>query len=276
MLSKLTPSHLFKDSLIVAISIIALASSFFTITGISLANWDSISIWCRLALSLFCFIILFTIIYFWKKHQSCKQITIHIQNTPVIIKYGDIFNTEGLRVIGCDSHFDTRVDDIIISKNSLHGQLILNYSNVVDIHADIQNAAKKFNLKKNEKGLYKFPLGTLILHKSMKDNCIYLLLAMSQLDKSNKATTDSSTFIQTLMLMWKEIDCVYASRDIVMPLLGTGILRFSDGPRTKKEILECLLWTLRYSGVSLNSTVTILLSSKTDDISLYEYTKLFT
>ena len=78
-----------------------------------------------------------------------------------------------------------------------------------------------------------------------------------------------------LMRMWKEIDRVYASNDVVIPILGTGILRFDDGLKDKENLLRCMLCTFNSSGVSLNSKVKIVLYGNSDDISLYEYKDIF-
>ena len=81
--------------------------------------------------------------------------------------------------------------------------------------------------------------------------------------------------LSMLMRMWKEIDRVYASNDVVIPILGTGILRFDDGLKDKENLLRCMLCTFNSSGVSLNSKVKIVLYGNSDDISLYEYKDIF-
>lgn len=78
-----------------------------------------------------------------------------------------------------------------------------------------------------------------------------------------------------LMKMWKEIDRVYASNDVILPVLGTGISRFDDRPRDKDALIRCMICTFNSSGVSLNSKVKIMLYGKSDDIPLYEYKDIF-
>ena len=80
---------------------------------------------------------------------------------------------------------------------------------------------------------------------------------------------------QMLMRMWKEINCVYASSPVVLPLLGTGITRFDDGPKEKEDILRCLLCTLNGSGVYFNSKVKIVIWEETNGFSLFEYKNAF-
>ena len=77
------------------------------------------------------------------------------------------------------------------------------------------------------------------------------------------------------MKMWNEIDRVYASNNIVLPLLGSGISRFDDGPKEDAALLKCMLCTLNTSGVSLNSEVIIVLNSEAKDVPLYEFKEMF-
>ena len=77
------------------------------------------------------------------------------------------------------------------------------------------------------------------------------------------------------MKMWAEISRVYASNDVVIPLLGTGIARFDDGPKDKETLLKCMLCTFNGSGISLNATVKVVIYGKAEDFQLYEYKDIF-
>ena len=98
---------------------------------------------------------------------------------------------------------------------------------------------------------------------------------MTELNADYEAHTNMAKFEHMLMKMWKEIDRVYASNDIALPLLGAGIARFDDGPKYKDSLLRCMLCTLNSSGVSFNSKVKILIYGDIKDFSLYEYKDIF-
>jgi hypothetical protein len=72
--------------------------------------------------------------------------------------------------------------------------------------------------------------------------------------------------------MWKEIDRVYANTPVFIPLLGSGITRFTDTPnKDNLSLIKCLLCTLKMSGVHIKQTITICLTKKTmNDINIYE------
>ena len=98
---------------------------------------------------------------------------------------------------------------------------------------------------------------------------------MTNLNKQYEAHTNMAEYEQMLMKMWHEISRVYAMNDIVLPLLGTGIPRFDDGPKEKKDLLRCMLCTLNSSGMSLNSRIKIVLYKDAKKFNLYEYKDMF-
>lgn len=273
ILNKLTKRQ--YDSIFLSLSIIGIISSIFTILGISLTTLlVSMNIWCRVLLVFLIFLLLCILIYLIKGIIYKNHIKIVVRKTPVEIFVGNLFEVEGYKVIGCDSHFDTRVDDIVISKKSLHGQLVLKHGVKEEIELAVEKEAQRIGVEKID-NQYTFQLGTIIKYESSKDDETYLMLAMLNLDSEYKARTNMEEFERMLMHMWKEIDRVYASHDIVIPILGEGITRFNDGPKEANSLLKCILCTLNSSGVSLNSTVKVVIYGENKDIPLYEYKDLF-
>lgn len=264
-----------RDSAIITMSIVGMISTLLSILGISLGDLKTLNIWTRVCIVIAVFLIAYIITYVVIGKIFKNSITFTIRQTPVTIECGNIFDASELRVIGCDTHFDTRVDDVVISKKSLHGQLVLEHGNKDEIARIVEAEAKKRGLLKNSDGLYEFPLGTVICYNSSVDNHTYLLLAMLKLNEQFEAHTNMVEFEQMLMRMWKEIGRVYASRNIVIPLLGTGISRFDDGSKEKDVLLRCMLCTLNSSRVHFNSKVKILIYGDTKDIPLYEYKDIF-
>ena len=233
------------------------------------------NIWMRVVIVFMMYLLSSLIIYVIIGQIFKESVNIQIRETSVLINCGNIFSASGLRVIGCDTHFDTRVDDVVISKTSLHGQLVLEHGKKSEIELAVEAEASRLGLQKNNYGFYDFPLGTIIRYDSSIDGHTYLLLAMTKLDSQYKARTDMAQFELMLMKMWREIDRVYARHDVVLPILGTGISRFDDGPKGKDELLRCMLCTLNSSGVTLKSKVEILIFDEANKISLYEYKDMF-
>ncbi len=264
-----------RDSVFISATIVGLISTALSILGVSLGDMKNASLFLRISIVLIAFLLLCVFVYFLIGILFKESINLTIRNTPVSISCGDIFETSGLRVIGCDTHFDTRIDDIVITKGSLHGQLFLEHGNIDEIKTAIETEANRRGLHKNGEGLYDFPIGTIIRYDSSVDNNTYLMLAMMNLNDDYEAHTNMAEFEHMLMRMWKEIDRVYARKEIVLPLLGTGIARFDDGPKQKDSLLRCILCTLNSSGVSFNSKVKIIIYGDNNGIPLYEYKNIF-
>lgn len=271
--SKLTKRE--KDSIIITMSSIGVISTFLSVLGLSLADIETLTVWLRIVISVFAFIVLYIIIYMLIGIIFRDSVSTMIHQTSVTVVCGDIFEVPEFRVIGCDTNFRTEVDDVIISKKSLHGQLILNHGVLDEINAVIETEAKRLGLHKNDEGLYDFPLGTIIRYDSSVDNHTYLMLAMTELNSDYESHTNMSKFEYMLMRMWKEINRVYAGNDIALPLLGSGISRFDDSPKEYGALLRCMLCTLNGSGVTFNSNIKILIYGNIKDIPLYEYKDIF-
>lgn len=264
-----------RDSIMASVTIAGLISTICTIFGISMSNWNNSTILIRIVVVFAVFVIIFISIYIFIGKVFENSISFVVRQTPITICCGDIFELPGWKVIGCDTHFDTRVDDIVISKRSLHGQLVLNHGKKEEIETAVDAEAKRLGLQKNSNGLYDFPLGTIIRYDSGVDNHTYLMLAMTELNENYEAHTNMAKFELMLMRMWAEIDRVYASNKVVIPVLGTGISRFDDGPKDKDALLRCMLCTLNSSGISLNSEISVVIYGNAKDIPLYEYKDMF-
>lgn len=265
-----------QDSIIFSATLCGILSSICTIGDFSLKDLGVENIFLRIAIFIAVYLLGCVVICWVLGVLYKKSIKLQIRGMEVSICYGDIFSCKELKVIGCDTHFDSRIDDVVIAKNSLHGQLFLRYGVVKDIKKAIRREAERLNLPKNDSNLYDFPLGTIIRYDNNSDSSSYLMLALTKLDKDFKACSDIVTFESTLMKMWQEIDRVYANHDIAIPLLGSGITRFSDVKKDRETLLRCMLCTLNNSRITLNAKIKILIFGSSKDIALYEYKNIFT
>ncbi len=204
------------------------------------------------------------------RRRTQKGYSLIIGGNYVFIKRADIFQEDAWRVIPVDTRFQTKVDDIVISKNSLHGQLVLQHGDADDINQTVEQEAKRLGIKK-QNGCYSFELGTAIPY-SAKDGD-YIMVALTELNSDNKAQTNIGQFENTLIRIWEGVDRIYAKRSVSLPVLGSGITRFVDDPLDTEETLMCMLRMLKRSKVHLKTNITILLHSEEDEkilLSLYE------
>lgn len=79
-------------------------------------------------------------IYIWYKSNNINNLELNIEGSPLEIKFGDLFEEDGLKVIAFNEYFDTQVDNIIIARNSLNGFFIENYINdIIEFDDRISN-----------------------------------------------------------------------------------------------------------------------------------------
>lgn len=275
-----------KDSLILAFEILGGVATILTITGVSVSTVlpmkeypTIVRIIAYIGIVAAVYVVVMGIIYLIKGRIYKNSITLKIGKNTVTIMTGDIFSTPGWRVIAVDTMFSTVIDDVIISKSSLHGQLVEKHGDAGSINDAVKKTAGEMGIEPDKNGSYHFTLGTVIPYKSSKpkeNEQVYLMAAMTELNEAYEAHTTMAQFEHTLMWMWKEISKVYAGNDIVLPLLGSGITRFDDDQDDPRELLRCMLCTLNTSRVHLKSKITVVIY---DDgqmkIPLYEYKNLF-
>ena len=187
------------DSIAISVTLVGMFSTILSILGISLGDIQGLSLCMRIGAVVIAFIVVYVFAYIAIGKIFRESINITIRQTPVSISCGDIFESPELKVIGCDTHFDTRVDDIVISKKSLHGQLILEHGNKDEISMAIDAEAKRLGLQKNNEGLYDFPLGTIVRYDSSVDNHTYLMLAMVELNAENEAPKDKEDLLRCML-----------------------------------------------------------------------------
>lgn len=122
-----------RDSFFIAGNIIGIIAIILTILGISFVTICIFNAWISFIIVIIIYFFLCLIIYIIIGKIFKNSLNLQIWKTHISIECGSIFSSPGLKVIGCDSQFSTVVDDVIISKRSLHGQLILEHGDKSEI-----------------------------------------------------------------------------------------------------------------------------------------------
>ena len=211
----------------------------------------------------------------WILANKKNEKNLKINSTNIVIKYGDLFEEEGLKVIAFNEFFDTQVDDKVIAASSLNGIFITEHSDgasTIDDKIDSEIRLKQSIISENVQRKLggkttKYQLGCVCPYND------YFLLAFSHFDDNNKAYISVEDYISCLMHMWNELDIYYAGRPVVIPLLGSGITRFNNSEVTSQELLKYIVMTFKASKVKFNNTssLTIILNEKIrDEINLYD------
>lgn len=267
---RLFDTNLFKQFLI----FLSVISSFCTLalTSIKIPDENCIRIWIGIILIS---VLLIIYIILWIVANVQNKTRLNINNSTMIIKTGDIFEEDELKVIAFNEYFDTLVDNKIIAENTLNGKYIkenIDVVNELDEKIDTDSRLNKFVLEENESRPVgkkkKYKLGTIF------ENNEYLLTAFTRFDDDNRAFLNMDDYINFLLNFWNEIDIIYAGRSISIPLLGSGITRFKGYDTiSEQELLELLIWSFKVSRIRFTypSKVSIIVhESKKDKINFYK------
>lgn len=251
---------LVKKSFKWSFAIIGAISTIMGVAGVSLIDLlpkDSACLF-RLFVLVILFVLLAFVSAFVIYHHNKDGVHLVINGMDVDIVVDDLFGTEGVRVIPFDEYFDIKVDDKVISKNSLNGIFIEKYADRNALKQTVEE--KQLSLLKPYKagdGRIRYPLGT------VKDCAGFALLAFTHMDEMNRAYLRRGQYEKCLLNMWDELDRMYAGRRIVLPLLGSGITRFENGKPSEDDLLRCMLCTLRASKHHFKEGVVVVLTEKT-------------
>ena len=206
---------------------------------------------CRLITGGFLLIIIFLLfLTLWFRANKLKYLRVKIDSTSIEIKEGDLFEQNGLIAIGFNEHFDTVVDDKIISKRSLNGIFIDTYLVHTEKEFDeliengIDNEQKIRGKKRKAEGKQqRYKLGTIYLLDER-----YILTAFTKFNDRNEARLTMPEYLEFLVNFWDNVNAVYAQRSVSVPIFGSGITRFKEHKSiSDEELLKIMLWTFKIS-----------------------------
>ena len=231
----------------------------------------------KFATGISCLILLALIyIYYWASSKNLTEIEIKIESTAVIVKSGDIFKQPGLKVIAFNEYFDTKVDDIVISHNSLNGIFINRHlpSTLIDLERHLQDypfeqdEVLEINNKRTNGKKQKYDIGTICVYED------FLLAAFSKFNDRNQACLTMPEYLEFLIKFWDSVNRVYAQQSVSVPIFGSGITRIKEHRNiSDEELLKIMLWTFRISEMRFKHPAKlniIIHKDKINQISLFD------
>lgn len=214
------------------------------------------------------FILIFLLIYISEYIYNkffLKKINVRIGKVSLVVKSGNLFKEEGLKVIPVNEYFDTQVDNDIISETTLHGIFIKRYiensnENLKKLNMEISKQLKNVEydeVKERKSGKKrKYPIASTILI----DN--YILTALSKFNDKNEAYLSMPEYLEFLNKFWEEINRIHNGRTINLPVIGTGLARINP-TLSYEEYLEQIIFSLKTSSIIAGETkINIIISEK--------------
>lgn len=215
-------------------------------------------------------------LWLWHRANNLREVNLTIEGSSVIIKTGDIFKQEGLKVIAFNEYFDTKVDERIIAETSLNGKFIKEHLSctVSELDDYIKNyrfeadEIKEFNQGRGEGKQQKFEIGTICVYGD------YILTALSKFDEHNKANLTMPEYLGFLISFWDKVNRVYAQKNVSVPIFGSGLTRIKGHKIIEEQdLLKIMLWTFRISEMRFKypAKLTIMIhEGKIDKVNLLE------
>lgn len=257
-------------------------SAFATLIAF-VGQWNTPSYTSGFSLLLIFGIVFIALVYTYFQMRSRRELTLEMRpQLKVHIREGNLLKEKGIIVIPVNNYFDTIVDDIIVSRKSVHGQFVNSYlkehtKQELDdaILTELRRNHKRgkiTNRKVGNKESWRLGAHADIL---WKDN-IYVLFALTNFDDDNHAYVESWKIPKILKDLLGHLAQVATDKAVYMPLFGTGLSRLGKShKRTLMFILDCIEY-MSSDSVKLPAGLTIdLYSLKLSDINLDDISNAF-
>jgi len=182
---------------------------------------------------------IYTIITLW--YPSEIKFKIHHTHTFIEIKFGDIFEEDGYRVIGVSEFFESEIG-IPVAEKSLHGKFLLKHfkDNMAIFDMIIEKELMKIpsaTINNKSKGKKKkYPIGTTA--KVNINNDKYLCLSLTKTDINTcKVSLDVSILWESLQGLWNKARILINNEILILPLVGSGVSGIGIPPRDLLNII---------------------------------------
>lgn len=158
------------------------------------------------------------------------------------IRFGDIFESEGVVVIPVNEYFDGKLGDLV-SEVSLHGQFIKDVLGGVSgsffelTKGDLAGVASVETTTSKRSGQrVKYPIGTVV--RADVNQRRYLLAALSHTDAGTLVAYATVQDLWTCLAgVWKGVREYSNGKQVSIPLLGSGLSRVGLPPGNLIEVI---------------------------------------
>ena len=192
----------------------------------------------------------------------CRETTTDLR---IEVTIGDIFEKQGVLIVGTNTTFDTRIDDGTISPESIQGQYTLRYfaAGVQDLDRQLNEALQGVSIvderTREEKPFGKrsvYPIGTVVpIHAGQRKAYFY---AMAHFNAKKRAQVNTKELLGALPRLWSGIRDHAGMEDLLCPLVGA---RHGRVPAKRLDLLMAIVRSFiaanRDAKVADNLTVVI-------------------
>ena len=198
----------------------------------------------------------------------CKRLT------RITIQFGNLFDQDGVKAIAVNNFFDSIVDDDLVSRRSLHGEVIERYwrGNSVqwqkDIYDDLgdRKCEKIARAKGNSR---RYPIGTTARATARGEEFLFVALGETNPD-NNVANATAATLISSVRELLVRAREVGANRPLNLPLMGSGLSRVGGTNAVLVNLILTAIFEETKSNKVTDSIVLVLPVDERSEIDLGE------
>lgn len=199
-------------------------------------------------------------------------ITSNSFDTKITVKFGDIFKHDGWKAISVNNFFDSIVDDDLVSRTSLHGQVINTFWSgnseawQREVNSDLSEAEFEY-VQRTKGNTRKFPVGTTVSSSSQGQKFLFVVLGQTNVE-NNVASATTDDLIRSVRGMLSKARSVCAGQPLVIPLMGSGLSRVGIKSTILIDIILAVLFEETKKAKITDSIVLVLPGEKMSEINL--------
>lgn len=175
--------------------------------------------------------------------KSEVKVPIAGSDTKVLVKFGDIFTERGWKAVGVNDFFDSRVDEDLVSSNSLHGHVLMTYWGesredwVRQVNKTIK-AAPLETVVRSKGNKSRYPVGTTARACTNQQNFLFVALTKTNV-ADNISRGNAELLISAVRGLLVEARAACSMEPLSLPLMGSALGRIG----VKKSMLVDLIIT---------------------------------
>lgn len=194
-------------------------------------------------------IIIVCLFYAYWMTRVKKRISLKLSERWIVdIKEDDIFSCDGIVAIPVNEYFDTKADDIIIARKSIHGQFLLRYfaNNPDELSEKIESSLKGITpveIVERGDGLpkKKYEMGTCA--DVVVGDKLFVLFVFTHFDRNNHCYLAFEDYPLVTAKLISHLETIANMRRVSIPLFGTGQSGLNKSPQ---RILSYLIDSLDF------------------------------
>lgn len=232
-------------------------------------------LWLYVTISLFSGTVWFFVNGHYLVGYLKKEIVIRSNafNTNIVVKFGDIFEQDGIIAISVNNFFDSVVDGYIIAPDSLHGQMLQKYwaGNIAEWDRQVHDELSGISFKTVNRAQGKnkrFTIGTTAETRT-NDGKRFLCVALSPTDETSLQTkAESVHLLVAIRKMLKKARAVCGNKPLYLPLMGGGLSRVNFKPAVLLNLIIAAIFEENRGGRITETIYIILPREKSPEINL--------